>query len=70
LVLEVGTSLSANVNLGKFFKPHQKKNYGERGFMKGKTIEFDYEFDTQKPGFKINIIQDGILNHDGIPILI
>lgn len=59
---EVGISLPRTVNLGKFSTNLIKKITIEEGFMKGKTIEFDYEFDAQNRVSKINI------NRDGLPI--
>jgi hypothetical protein len=48
------------VNLGKFNTNLIKKITIEEGFMKGKTIEFDYEFDSQNRVSRINIIRDGM----------
>ncbi len=48
------------VKLSKINKNLIKKITIEEGFMKGKTIEFDYEFDSQNRVSRINIIRDGM----------
>ena len=52
--------LTRTVNLGRFSTNLIKKITIEEGFMKGKTIEFEYVFDDQNRVSKINIVRDGM----------